>query len=58
MAMVVTVVMAVMVVMMTVATLVRLMRRHAFRLSIVRGHARAFSCRGATRAMHPAGGIM
>jgi hypothetical protein len=56
MAMVVTVVMAVM--MMTVAMLVRLMRRHAFRLSIARAHARAFSCRGATRAMHPAGGIM
>jgi hypothetical protein len=46
------------VMMMTVAMLVRLMRRHAFRLSIARAHARAFSCRGATRAMHPAGGIM
>ena len=52
MAMVVTVVMAVMVVMMmTVAMLVRLMRRHALQLSIARAHARAFSCRRATRAM-------
>jgi hypothetical protein len=40
------------VMMMTVAMLVRLMRRHALRLSIARAHARAFSCRQATRAMH------
>src|SRR5580700_5034847 len=50
MAMVVT--MMVVAMMMIVAMLVRLMRRHALRLSIARAHARAFSCRRATRAMH------